>query len=123
MPGRVLRDPLTLVSNSSYFRRDRLTALLANERHRFVAEHPRSEELFRESKRTVLRGVPMSWMSAWHGGFPIFLSHAEGAVLTDVDGIAYADFCLGDTAALGSGVYDAGRGLQRRGRRGAVAAE
>ncbi len=73
---------------------------LANERQLFIRQHPKSQELFARSERTLLRGVPMSWMSEWHGGFPVFLAEAHGAELTDVDGITYADFCMGDTAAM-----------------------
>src|SRR2546430_1420622 len=73
---------------------------LADEQQLFIRQHPRSQELFAKSERTLLRGVPMSWMSEWHGGFPVFLAEAHGAELTDVDGITYADFCMGDTAAM-----------------------
>ncbi len=36
----------------------------------------------------------------WPGSFPIFISQAKGSVITDVDGLAYIDFCLGDTGAM-----------------------
>jgi glutamate-1-semialdehyde 2,1-aminomutase len=39
-------------------------------------------------------------MSKWAGGFPLQLEGASGASVTDVDGITYADFCLGDTGAM-----------------------
>ena len=42
----------------------------------------------------------MAWMTRWPGSFPIFFSHAEGARVTDVDGIEYVDFALGDTGAM-----------------------
>ncbi|HEY2637955.1 MAG TPA: aminotransferase class III-fold pyridoxal phosphate-dependent enzyme, partial [Solirubrobacteraceae bacterium] len=42
----------------------------------------------------------MPWMAHWAGGFPVFVDRAEGAVLRDVDGHEYADFCLGDTGAM-----------------------
>jgi len=42
----------------------------------------------------------MSWMTRWPGGFPIFVRDAAGATLTDVDGHAYVDLCLGDTGAM-----------------------
>jgi len=77
-----------------------LTMRLTDERRIFAKQHPRSQELFAASQQTLLRGVPMSWMSEWQGDFPIFLDEAHGAELTDRDGITYADFCLGDTAAL-----------------------
>ena len=34
------------------------------------------------------------------GGFPLYLDQAAGARVTDVDGLEYADFPLGDTAAM-----------------------
>jgi glutamate-1-semialdehyde 2,1-aminomutase len=39
-------------------------------------------------------------MSKWAGGFPLQLAGAKGASVTDIDGITYADFCLGDTGAM-----------------------
>ena len=80
--------------------RARLDQLIAEERARFVAEHPRSAEQFRVARRSLLNGVPMSWMSMWVGGFPVVMDHAEGARITDVDGHTYVDFCLGDTGAM-----------------------
>jgi glutamate-1-semialdehyde aminotransferase len=42
----------------------------------------------------------MNWMTRWPGGLPVVFERAEGARLTDVDGLSYADFCLGDTGAM-----------------------
>jgi glutamate-1-semialdehyde 2,1-aminomutase len=42
----------------------------------------------------------MTWMRMWPGGFPLYLAGARGARLTDIDGNAFADFCLGDTGAM-----------------------
>ncbi len=42
----------------------------------------------------------MPWMIRWAGGFPVFAAEARGARFRDVDGLEYADFCLGDTAAM-----------------------
>lgn len=39
--------------------RARLEQLTARERERFAREHPRSAELFEETGRTLLGGVPM----------------------------------------------------------------
>ena len=80
--------------------RNRLSSLIVDERERFAREHPRSRELFDEAGRGLLAGVPMSWMARWPGGHPIFATEASGALLTDVDGIGYVDFCLGDTGAM-----------------------
>ena len=79
--------------------RDRLHRLVARERERYVASHPASLALFREAGHLVGR-VPMTWMSKWSGGFPLYLDTASGATVTDVDGHRYADFALGDTGAM-----------------------
>ena len=42
----------------------------------------------------------MPWMTQWAGAFPVFVAEASGARFTDVDGIEYVDFCLGDTGAM-----------------------
>jgi glutamate-1-semialdehyde 2,1-aminomutase len=80
--------------------RARLAQLLEAERERFRELHPRSRELFEQSQRSMLAGVPMSWMVMWPGGHPIFAAEASGARITDVDGHDYVDLCLGDTGAM-----------------------
>ncbi|MEA3183881.1 MAG: glutamate-semialdehyde -aminomutase [Ilumatobacteraceae bacterium] len=72
----------------------------AEEEQRFIATHPRSAELAKEAQANLLGGVPMPWMTRWPGSFPLFFDHASGAHFTDVDGIDYIDFCLGDTGAM-----------------------
>ena len=52
----------------------------------FVAEHPRSRELFERARQVMPGGVPMSWMVKWPGPFPVFVSEATGAHFRDVDG-------------------------------------
>ena len=66
--------------------RTRLSFLMQQEQQRFLAEHPRSRELFERARRSLLGGVPMNWMAKWAGGFPVFVEKAEGAHFTDVDG-------------------------------------
>jgi glutamate-1-semialdehyde 2,1-aminomutase len=80
--------------------RDRLAAALEQEIVRFREEHPRSLALFERSRSSLLFGVPMSWMARWAGGFPVFLSEANGSRVVDVDGRTYVDLCLGDTGAM-----------------------
>jgi len=80
--------------------RARLADRLAAEEQRFVAEHPRSRQLFERAQRSLLAGVPMSWMVRWAGPFPVFVRDAAGAHFTDVDGHRYLDLCLGDTGAM-----------------------
>jgi glutamate-1-semialdehyde 2,1-aminomutase len=78
----------------------RLPELMERELARFRAEHPRSEALSLEAKRSLLGGVPMHWMVRWPGGFPVFATEAAGARFRDVDGHEYLDLCLGDTGAM-----------------------
>ncbi len=89
-----------MIANSPLVDRKRLTELLELERRTFSERNPRSRALFDQSKRTLLNGVPMSWMSCWPGGYPVSAANAKDATITDVDGHAYVDFCLGDTGAF-----------------------
>ncbi len=80
--------------------RERLRSLIAAERERFARDHPRSRELHEQGRSSLIAGVPMSWMTMWPGGHPVYLASAGGADVTDVDGNDYADLCLGDTGAM-----------------------
>jgi glutamate-1-semialdehyde 2,1-aminomutase len=79
---------------------ERLAELQAREEARFGETHPRSRELAAKARESLFEGVPMHWMRKWPGGFPVFVAEAKGARFTDVDGIEYVDFCLGDTGAM-----------------------
>jgi len=46
-------------------------------------------------------------MRRWAGGFPIYVDHARGAELTDIDGNTYTDFCLGDTGGMCGHAHEA----------------
>ncbi|HVX34506.1 MAG TPA: transaminase [Solirubrobacterales bacterium] len=78
----------------------RVNELTDRELARFAAEHRRSGELRDAAADSLLSGVPMNWMTRWPGAFPVVFDSAAGASLTDVDGNAYVDFCLGDTGAM-----------------------
>jgi glutamate-1-semialdehyde 2,1-aminomutase len=78
----------------------RLHQLQFRETQRFIAEHPRSAELYARAQSCLLGGVPMNWMKKWAGPFPVFVERAQGAHFTDVDGREYIDLCLGDTGAM-----------------------
>jgi glutamate-1-semialdehyde 2,1-aminomutase len=78
----------------------RAETLLGRELDRFEREHPRSAELARRGRSSLLAGVPMHWMVRWPGGYPVFAAEAAGARFRDVDGLEYVDFCLGDTGAM-----------------------
>src|SRR5262249_25349104 len=101
--------------------RARLARLLELERRAFTERNPRSRAPFDLSKKTLLNGVPMSWMSCWPGGYPVFVASAKDASITDVDGHAYADFCLGDTGAFaGHSPGPTARAVQAQYTRGAT---
>src|SRR5258708_36931975 len=80
--------------------RKRLAELMAAEERDFADRHPRSRELHERARRSLVGGVPMTWMVKWAGPFPIFLESADGAHAIDVDGLEYVDLCLGDTGAM-----------------------
>jgi glutamate-1-semialdehyde 2,1-aminomutase len=80
--------------------RSRLESLLRIEQIKFHSEHPKSYALFQRARQSMQGGVPMLWMIRWAGTFPVFVTEAGGAHFTDVDGLHYIDFCLGDTGAL-----------------------
>ena len=99
--------------------RKRLAGLHAAEERRFVEAHPRSAQLAAEARTSLLGGVPMAWMSRWPGSFPVFFAKAAGARITDVDGIEYVDFCLGDTGAMtGHALPQVSEALYRQAQRG-----
>ncbi len=79
--------------------RSRLAELLARERVTFADRHPGSAQAYQQAGSLFGR-VPMTWMNMAAGGFPLYLDRASGARVTDVDGLEYADFSLGDTAAM-----------------------
>ncbi len=74
--------------------------MLTWEQARFEALHPTSKLAFQAGQAHYLYGAPSHWMRRWAGGFPLTARSARGARLQCVDGIDYADFCLGDTGAM-----------------------
>jgi glutamate-1-semialdehyde 2,1-aminomutase len=77
-----------------------LAAVLERERQTYLAARPRSAALAAQAAQHFLGGVPMHWMRDWPMPVPLYAASARDAVLTDVDGHAYVDFCLGDTGAM-----------------------
>ena len=91
----------------------------ADEEQRFTATHPQSAVLAKEAQANLLGGVPMAWMTRWPGSFPVFFDTAQGAHFTDVDGLDYIDFCLGDTGAMtGHGLTQVADALHAQASRG-----
>ncbi len=79
--------------------RAHLTRLLERENTAFVASHPRSMAAFADADHLLGR-VPMTWMIKRAGAFPLYLATAHGCSVTDIDGLEYIDFALGDTSAM-----------------------
>jgi glutamate-1-semialdehyde 2,1-aminomutase len=79
--------------------RAHLRSLLERERATYRETHPASSAAFGSAEHLFGR-VPMPWMNKRAGAFPLYLAGAVGATVTDIDGVTYADFCLGDTAAM-----------------------
>jgi glutamate-1-semialdehyde 2,1-aminomutase len=77
----------------------RLDDLIKRERGRYADTHPASLRAFEAAGDHLLGGVPMTWMRAWPGGFPLYLATAHGARLTDLDGNEFIDFCPATTQA------------------------
>ena len=76
-----------------------LADFISEQREVFAAGHPSSQALARQSSGWR-DGVAFHWMRDWASPFPIYVNNAKAAVLTDVDGHAYDDFCLGDTPSM-----------------------
>jgi glutamate-1-semialdehyde 2,1-aminomutase len=93
-------QPVTATQMMPALDRSRLESLLHKEEQKFLAEHPKSFELYQRARKSLQGGVPMLWMIRWAGSFPVFVREAKGAHFTDVDGRDYIDFCLGDTGAM-----------------------
>lgn len=85
---------------SSYSDRARLGKLFQEELERFEATHPGSRAQHQRAQANMVGGVPMIWMSKWPGSFPVYVESAKGSHFTDIDGIRYTDFCLGDTGSM-----------------------
>ena len=77
-----------------------IKAMLEREKALFIQRNPKSRELSDSAAKNWLRGVPMHWMVDWGTPFPLFVEKAQGVDVTDADGNAYIDFCLGDTGAM-----------------------
>lgn len=86
--------------SSSGIAESAVNTLMAQERARFLATHPRSLALAERAVGSLVGGVPMHWMADWSTPCPLFVDQAQGARFVDVDGLEYIDFCLGDTGAM-----------------------
>jgi glutamate-1-semialdehyde 2,1-aminomutase len=78
----------------------RVRELRDAENARFVAERPRSMALQERARRSMPRGVPMSWMDDLYEHPPVWVAEGEGSHFTDVDGHSYLDMYVADMSAF-----------------------
>ena len=76
----------------------RLAAVHSRELAAFIARTRRSAELLERGSRSMVKGVPMSWMWGLYRHPPIFVERGAGAAFWDVDGNGYIDFNVVDLA-------------------------
>ncbi|MEX0799751.1 MAG: aspartate aminotransferase family protein [Dehalococcoidia bacterium] len=77
-----------------------LQRLIQRELDRFKSSTPGSVELLQRALRTLPLGVPSSFQDS--PPYPLYVSHASGARIWDVDGNEYCDYHLGfGTLAVG----------------------
>jgi len=69
---------------------ERVVELIAREEERFRSRRHRSDELWKEAKKFIPRGVPSSFQDA--APQPVFVDHGKGSRVWDVDGNEYVDF-------------------------------
>jgi glutamate-1-semialdehyde 2,1-aminomutase len=66
--------------------------LLAEETSKYISQRPVSHSLWERGKKSMVGGVPMTWMcNLLSGAPPIFIASGSGSYFTDVDGHRYFD--------------------------------
>ncbi len=79
---------------------ERIARIGERERAAYLDAHPGCADAARTSSWHWLDGVPMHWMTDWGLPIPLVIGRASDAVIEDIDGHRYDDFCLGDTGAM-----------------------
>ena len=69
---------------------ERVVELIAKEEERFRAKRQRSDQLWKQAKQFIPRGVASSFQDA--APQPVFIDHGKGSRVWDVDGNEYVDF-------------------------------
>ncbi|MFN3765555.1 MAG: aspartate aminotransferase family protein [Aliihoeflea sp.] len=97
----------------------RIRELRAREERAFARARPKSQKAAGHGLTGFLGGVPMHWMADWPMPFSMVVDEASGARLSDIDGNALDDFCLGDTGSMfGHSPAPVARAVRRQARRG-----
>ena len=68
----------------------RVVELIAKEEERFRSKRQRSDQLWKQAKQFIPRGVASSFQDA--APQPVFVDHGKGSRVWDVDGNEYVDF-------------------------------
>jgi glutamate-1-semialdehyde 2,1-aminomutase len=102
--------------------KDRLARMARREAERFAAARPRARAEAEARAGVFVQGVPMHWMTDWPLPFPLVMSKARDARLTDIDGFEIDDFCLGDTGSMfGHSPPAIARAIRRQAKNGLTA--
>ena len=97
----------------------RIAEIRAREAERYRTARPRTERQIGQGAPGYFGGVPMHWMLDWPMPFPILVERARDTTITDVDGNALDDFCLGDTGSMfGHSPRPVARAIRRQAKRG-----
>jgi len=78
----------------------RLTAFALREAARYARSRPKAAKALAAGAGAFLNGVPMHWMTDWPMPHLPLVAKAQGATITDIDGMTLDDFCLGDTGSM-----------------------
>jgi glutamate-1-semialdehyde 2,1-aminomutase len=78
----------------------RLAAFAARESARYAKSRPKAAKALAAGAGAFLNGVPMHWMADWPMPHLSLVEKAQGATITDIDGLTLDDFCLGDTGSM-----------------------
>lgn len=97
----------------------RIEALREREARRYARARPKSRKAAGDGLAGFAGGVPLHWMLDWPMPFLPVVAKAQGATITDIDGIALDDFCLGDTGSMfGHSPPPVAKAIRRQARRG-----
>ena len=99
--------------------KDRLDAFAQREAKRYAAARPRAKAALARGADAYLDGVPLNWMKDWPMPHLPLVEKAKGATITDIDGYAIDDFCLGDTGSMfGHSPAPVAKAIRRQATRG-----
>jgi glutamate-1-semialdehyde 2,1-aminomutase len=91
---------MQVVGKPDWIDLERIEKLKREEDTRFLKTRPRSIALLERGRRSMPRGVPMSWMDDLWDHPPIWVAEGSGAHFTDVDGHDYLDMHIADASAF-----------------------